>query len=89
MAALAVGGMGDRVVVQPITFPGSMSVGENDLMVRAQPWCDRSTDDPFGRGRELIAYKPFFPVLSMEGKFMAKTFVLLAAAYGIFDGSSM
>lgn len=44
----------DGIRAQPITFPSSMSVGENDYMARVQPWYQRSTDDPSGRGRELI-----------------------------------
>ncbi|MFB6345610.1 MAG: hypothetical protein ABEK50_07550 [bacterium] len=42
------------VQAQPITFPGSMSIGEKDYMVRVQSWYEQSTDDPSGQGRELV-----------------------------------
>lgn len=45
---------------QPITFPTSMSVGEGDLFLRAQPWFIRSTDDPSGQGRELTEWTTRF-----------------------------
>lgn len=54
---LAVGWMlvsAGPLVAQPITFPGSMSIGEHDLTVRVQPGYVRTTGDPSGRGRELI-----------------------------------
>lgn len=41
-------------VPQPITFPGSMSIGEDDLTVRVQPAYVRTASDPSGRGRKLI-----------------------------------
>lgn len=56
-------GMGSSlspVVAQPITFPSSMSVGNEDFMVRAQGWHVRSTDDPSGQGREIIDWQTRF-----------------------------
>lgn len=45
------------VIAQPITFPTSMSVGEGDLILRAQPWYSRSTDDPAGLDRALTEWR--------------------------------
>lgn len=42
------------LISQPITFPGSMSIGEHDFTVRVQPGYVRTASDPSGRGRELI-----------------------------------
>lgn len=50
---ILVGVTPETVRAQPITFPSSMSIGEDDYMVRVQPWYERSTDDPSGQGREL------------------------------------
>lgn len=39
---------------QPITFPGSMSIGEDDFTARVQPGYRRAATDPSGRDRTLI-----------------------------------